>query len=215
MKWGKLYILLGDHYDRLLLDELDYYRGRYGIPHANCFRMEGGGIKGTGDNGHSPLGELDLSSKLIVLAHGSPDTIELMGRSYHPSELFQLLYACGLREAGLISFKVCYLGQGTFLETFKECAGRRSGVRLGWLSAYIDNACFMRPSDDAPESYRQVFRTGFRVGMQETNLCFDSHGTAAKFADAKRVKIIKGNAPAFPLLPSSRFPWDPFFMFRK
>lgn len=54
-----------------------------------------------------------------------------------------MLYANGLRAVGLITFKACNVGSGTFLEDFVAALNSR-GVTVGWAKGYKGSAATVR-----------------------------------------------------------------------
>ena len=50
-----------------------------------------------------------------------------------------MLYEGGLRAAGLITFKACDVGKGTFLDDFVAALAKK-GVILGWAKGYCGSS---------------------------------------------------------------------------
>ncbi|WP_039056493.1 hypothetical protein [Enterobacter sp. Bisph1] len=126
--------------------------------------------------------KLTLFSKLIIVAHGTHDTCGL----YFPGLLAVYLNYLGVRKVGLISFKVCSIGEGLFLETFAhECI--KYNIEFGWCLGYRGSV----------HSYRN--HLALCDSTMDNILRLVSFGQL-KLSDDQRVKVVRGAA----LLP------DPF-----
>src|SRR5262245_8283012 len=134
------------------------------------------------------LSASDLKTKILVCAHGYDDNVALMG----PAGLIAKMQSYGLKEAGLIAFKSCRAGKGTFLDDF--VAALPGNMRIGWVSGYLANTIMMKG------------RHGVAMATSETDmLLHEVFGT--KLSDSRRIKVVRGNQPNVlpPNGPSNRY----------
>jgi hypothetical protein len=183
-KWSKYFILNLSMNDRRTCQHAGWWSYRYRIPITRVFVLAGS----AGQSGHgasSPLAEVDLTSKLIIIGHGNPWAIERM----NAWQLAHKLYEFGLRRVGLISFKSCYLGGGSFLDDFARALDA-CGMRFGWLIGYRGPVWMM----DGPteQDHHEV------VGLED----FGLHKVGLKNPDHERIKLVRGNAAV--IIPGSR-----------
>src|SRR5262245_10003869 len=93
------------------------------------------------------LSRITVNDKLFIFAHGSPTHVG----PYTAADLAEKLARWGLRQAGLITFKCCYVGKANFLEFFvRECAPL--GIDVGWVKGYTgpaatDKKWFSKPKE--------------------------------------------------------------------
>jgi len=78
---------------------------------------------------------LTIQDKLFVFAHADEKEVGFT----HARMLASMLRANGLRAVGLITFKACNVGSGTFLEDFVAALSSR-GVTVGWAKGYNGSA---------------------------------------------------------------------------
>lgn len=204
MKWNNVYILICDNNEPVFFEMEKYHRESCWLPDYRCLRITGNRIVDSIGR-HASLCQLDLSSKLIVLAHGPSGSINLNGVPSPANVFFNLLSGSGLRSVGLISFKACSLGGEAFLDEFMRSVNATPGTQVGWVKGYIDGVGFQRPGPEMSDAIRKDFRTGYRVGNAEIKACYESNGSANKRSDFARIRIVKGNVDVYPLLPSSRY----------
>lgn len=180
MKWAKYYLLIIDN-DTQCMKNARYWINRYNIPIEN--------IASSLPTAGFPLayqdflGKLDLTGKLIIVGHGNslPPLLGGVIKRYSPVELVSFLRTnCGLREAGLVSFKACELGIGSFLYDFKEEMDMRS-ARFGGCVGY--------------KGIARTTEYGDAIGVLDflrKDVFFNVFG---KNSDSERVTIVKGNTP--------------------
>jgi hypothetical protein len=183
-KWSKYFILNLSMNDRQTSMHAGWWSYRYRIPITRFFVLAGS----AGRSGHgtsSPLSEVDLTSKLIIIGHGHPWAIEGMDHWQLAHKLFEF----GLRRVGLISFKSCYLGVDSFLDDFAAALNAR-GVRFGWLIGYRGPVWMM----DGPTArdHHEV------VGPED----FGLHKVGLKNSDHERIRLVRGNTEV--IIPGSR-----------
>ncbi|EEU9882924.1 hypothetical protein EZF51_004796, partial [Escherichia coli] len=116
--WSKVFLLVLDDRGAALRDTVKSYRKRYNIDSNKEVNIreviDNGGCTG------KELSDVTIDDKLIVIAHADArylraQKIGLMS----PFEFVELLSILGLKEAGIISFKCCYLGAQSYLEDIK------------------------------------------------------------------------------------------------
>ena len=91
------------------------------------------------------------ADKLYIFAHADPQEVGFA----HARLLASLLFANGLREAGLITFKACEVGLGNLLESFVDALVAK-GVVLGWVKAYNGSASTASYVDTTTGALAQV-----------------------------------------------------------
>jgi len=84
------------------------------------------------ENSLTPVTERD---KLFIFAHADDSEVGFAEAKH----LAGMLVAFGLRKVGLITFKACEVGSGTFLENFVAALERRA-VIIGWAKGYKGEA---------------------------------------------------------------------------
>jgi hypothetical protein len=194
MKWDGAVLLNCDPgSDRFIQEHAEELRGRYGVPPNRCFALyqykyAGGFPLYTQDCLADPV--CHHGTKLVILAHGTPmgDGVDGLGDARNTANV--LCDVLGLEKAGLIAFKGCSVGAGSFLDDLRDHVDNRAEV--GWYIGYKENVTVMGkyfgnfgglrshhyPADD--DCLTQVFRTiGQAFGYKES--------------DDTRVKVVKGN----------------------
>jgi hypothetical protein len=134
MNWDNLYLMKLSP-DWIINETASTYRRYYNVPKAQRFVPPGESTKRDRDWTRlrpNSLDGLTMEDKLMIVAHGS----ETMCDKWYPRDLADELRGWGLTEIGLITFKVCYIGRGTFLETFVKWAGSHSKIQVGWVKGY-------------------------------------------------------------------------------
>ncbi len=81
--------------------------------------------------GSDSLKEATLADKLIIVAHGAFNHVSGDG----PVTLARKLKGWGLKEIGLVSFHVCNIGTGEYLNGFARAA-EAQGIGIGFLKGY-------------------------------------------------------------------------------
>jgi len=183
-KWNKYFILNLTMNDGETCKHARWWSSRYHIPITRIFVLAGVGGR-SGGGAPSPLAEVDLSSKLIIIGHGHPRAIAGMDAS----QLAHKLHAFGLRRVGLISFKSCYLGAGPFLDEFAAALHGR-GTLFGWLIGYRGSVWMV----DGPTE-RDHHEA---VGLEDVEL----HKVGLKNSDYERIRLVRGNVRV--TIPGSR-----------
>jgi hypothetical protein len=133
-KYNDLYLIKLSP-DKIINESSTTYSKYYTIPQARRFVLPYESTKA--DTNWTHLGPQALSGvtandKLLIVAHASPTAVANM--TY--TALVNEMYAWGLREVGLIVFKCCNVGRGTFLESFAQHAFTRWDMKIGWLKGY-------------------------------------------------------------------------------
>jgi hypothetical protein len=192
MKWNDAAIIALDPRDPTVMRHAQAWRDRYSIPLDRCFAYSDTAVDGFRPLEAKSLSFAGLSTKLIVVCHGLERGLVVQGELVFAESMAGLLVAWGLRSVGLLSFKACLLGVGTFLNDV-EADLRRRRVEIGWLIGY-----------------RHEVRLG--LGRHEVADGADERLRVAtnwrgKQADEGRVKIVKGNVHVVPTSgPTKRFP---------
>lgn len=177
-KWDEYWILTLHRnpgwFDRLLgIDPIKEaalrYRRRCKVPATHCFYL-GDPVPGFGQLYAGSLAPVRLQDKLIVVSHGSPESIDTLDYS----KFGDLLRNAGLTQVGLLAIKACQVGKGNFLNNLSvSLAGT---VRIGWLVGYKHSVI---TRSGAHES------TGFLDTVLQV--------LGSKLSDNHRVSIQQGN----------------------
>lgn len=194
MKWNDVYILLlSDGQRPMEADAARLYKDRYYVPDDHCFSLQP--IAGFTPISSGCLGGSTMESKIIILSHGNQWIICVGPRplNYRDFALY-MQNDLGLRRAGLLSFKCCRLGEGTFLEAFRSILG---AMRIGYMIAYRYETMTRTFGDNVVH-----IATGPLDGMERIM----SSGRK-KRPDELRVKVVEGNHPTVSPVFSMRF-WD-------
>jgi len=141
------------------------------------------------------LQDVDGYSKLILVGHGSATTIA----KYTPEALAVFLYAHGLREAGLISFKSCKIGSSQFLYAFRDAICSK-GIKVGWLIGYKSSVSMHRARDTSLFTGHLISHPRLASGLSalraEPNDA-ELHDSGMKQSDADRILILQGNSERY------------------
>jgi hypothetical protein len=149
-----------------------------------------------------------IRDKIMVIAHGDPahvgetDKKDQTMIKYTAAKLAQKLKEWGLREAGLITFKCCEVGQANFLENFIAEATKR-GLKIGWVKGYTGSAMTLRKPKMKAVGWQPVFGKPTEYINTERKILGFKIGLPVK---GSRYKIVKGNA-AYDI-PNSRYLLD-------
>lgn len=196
MKWTTAAIVLLDPNDDVILRDATAWKQRYAIPDHLCFTAPlktGYSLKGYRPLTPGCLSFSDLETKIIVISHGLPTGIVINGRLSSARTVTDWLAQWGLGQVGLLTFRGCWLGAGTFLD---EMAARltKCGIAAGWLLGYkyaVSQVGFTAHECSGDADWRLRCRTKGR----------------SKFPDSERVKIVQGNCDVVPPTgPSRRYP---------
>lgn len=169
------------------------HKSRYRVSDDHCFSLQT--ISGFTPISSGCFSGSTMLSKIIILAHGTQQGI-LVGwemLNYMGFALYMQNYL-GLRQAGLLSFKCCFLGGETFLEEFGSVLG---AIRIGYMVAYRHVSITATFGNDVVST-----ASGDQDWLVRTN----SNGTD-KLLDAQRIKVVEGTHPTIPPAFSTRF-WD-------
>ncbi|MFX2611924.1 hypothetical protein [Enterobacter mori] len=196
MKWDKVaLVVIEDTDDVVIANDIKYYIDRYNIPshlivkinepiHRFIYDLRGGSLRGGLTTLTGVLaGHLTQFSKIIILAHGSePPDVRCAGLD--AILMSRILKVLGVSEVGLISFKSCHIGSGSYLDEFTTACASEN-IRFGWCLAYISDANRLLNFGRIFHFKRQT------VGHFDSLLYVFSCG-CGKLSDAYRVKVIKG-----------------------
>lgn len=187
MKWKNIYLIVFESKDDLSWRTSFSLHLRYNIPLCNIAifqKSDGHSLDLDKYNGF--LSHATLDSKIIILAHGTPDYIDAspLGDMY-PINFLDFLYnKMGLRYAGVISFKSCMLGSGFFLDKCKKnCDLLFDRLKVGWWKAYKGIAA----------THFSMNSCSFSSGEEDYYLRKES-GCRDKLTDESRIKLVRGNA---------------------
>ena len=198
MKWTDAAIVALDPTDPIVMRHARAWRDRYSIPMDRCFAYSNTAIDGFQPAEAHSLSFAGLSTKLIVVCHGLEQGLVVQRRLCFAESAAGLLVAWGLRSVGLISFKACLLGAGTFLNDV-EADLRRRQVQIGWLIGYRHAVRL------GAGRHEVAFYDDERIHVDERIRL--ATNWSAKQADEGRVKIVKGNVHVVPPAgPTKRFP---------
>ncbi|EFG6833426.1 TPA: hypothetical protein RXP34_003275 [Escherichia coli] len=187
MKWDNVYVLTFQSDDDLSWKTAFSLCLRYDIPLERIAVFQKKNIL---EKDKNFLSASTLQSKIIVLAHGTPDYIDCSPFGLmSPVQFLLFLYnELGLRCAGIISFKSCYLGSGFFLEKCSaNCELLFKDLKVGWWKAYKGVAA----------THFLFNSCSFSSGEDDYILRKKTEG-GEKLSDDFRVKIIRGNHDVSP-----------------
>ena len=172
-KWDQLYFLKY-HGDKIIDESAQMYADFFDqVPadHRLTNGDSGGGWKNV-DEVFFPFRKMKISDKLFIVSHGEANG-EIGNQD--GGTLAADLKQWGLKQVGLITFKCCNLGRGSFLELFvSECT--LHGITVGWVKGYTGAAI----------TYRGITGDPYEFVRGDHNI--------PKFGDA-RYKIVQGNHP--------------------
>ncbi|MFX2611788.1 hypothetical protein [Enterobacter mori] len=200
MKWNKvaLVVLTRNMDDTTVLEDKEYYIKRYQIPSnlvvtVNQVESQFKWAQGEVYVGRELAtmkgvlaGQLNKRSKIIVVAHGSPPP-KVMCARLDAILVSRLLRMLGVTEVGLISFKSCFTGLGSYLEEFTVSCTHEN-IRFGWCLAYI-NATGLTWTDVATGESKYFRRQLVGAHDLYTYLLSGGYG---KLPDSYRVRVVKG-----------------------
>ncbi|EMD3084762.1 hypothetical protein VQY72_002144 [Salmonella enterica] len=196
MKWSDIYILVFQSSNDLSWRTAFSLHQRYALPiEKMAIFCEGTDFYREQKKYTGFLSKSTVSSKIIILAHGTEDYIDAspFGKMY-PVELLSFLYdELGLLEAGLITFKSCNIGKGVFLEKCAQnCSLVFKDLKVGWWKGYTDICATHFISNSC----------SFSSGTEDYKIRA-SNSAENKLSDEIRLKFIKGNIAVNPLHCSS------------
>ncbi len=209
VKWGNLFLIKLCP-DNVINESAETYREWEKVPDNQKWadeestgwqRLENRCFKGQG------IPTPTLQDKIMIIAHGSTthvgtpaSAVETPGGSgYDAHELATWLAAWGIEEIGLLTFKCCYVGAGSFLEDFVRHLPKKK-LKVGWVKGYKG------PASTIKRSWWEVPVIGGVTGKPYESIGRDTGllstvGIPA-YAD-DRFKIVRGNAAMN--MPNSRF----------
>src|SRR5262249_39499596 len=138
VKWNRVFLLKLSK-DQKIQATADDYREWYQVPAGQKWAT-------SSDGGWQPLRQScfqeanipqpTFSDKVMIIAHGSQTIVgEEEGWGLTAAKLAFALAYWGITEIGLLTFKCCHVGEGSFLEDFvKACPPDK--LRVGWLKGY-------------------------------------------------------------------------------
>jgi hypothetical protein len=188
MKWEKYMLLLFDAADYDVRETANRWKRRYCIPDNMCFATPG--LENYTKFAPGCLRISDQDTKILVMCHGSADSLEIAGRPYKPQMVGSTLFHYGLRRAGLLALKGCELGKKSYLEDL-AAALRGHGVLVDWLVGYRD-------------WIRQLDLKHIGVGTLDSLVRNASRG-CCKLPDDYRIKVIQGHVGAAARAGSRRY----------
>lgn len=126
------------------------------------------------------FGGIELKDKLLIIAHGSPEKICV----YTPQVIAEKLFQFGLRKVGVVSFKACDIGSGSFLTEFLAALEAKK-VDVGWAKGYTGGTKTVHsyPGSKPSESVRN-----------KKLITADSSGQTSAQSTQVQVVLAKGNA---------------------
>ncbi|EHR8377115.1 hypothetical protein K5Z09_004566 [Escherichia coli] len=176
--WNKVYLLVLDDRGAPLRDCIRSYKRRYNIDNTSEVN-----IRNVIDNGGCTGNELSgvtINDKLIVISHSDSRYLRAQKLGFlSPFEFVELLYNLGLKEVGIISFKCCYLGAGSYLDDINN--ELFSDIKVGYMSAYKRSAVTIFGHEG--------------VGIIDSLVRLASGGLL-KLPDRWRVNFVRGNTQA-------------------
>jgi hypothetical protein len=189
MKWEQYVLLLLDPQDFALRQSALRWKRRYRIPDHLCFSV--GAAKGYATLHKKSLSLSNENTKILVICHGDSDNVGVQGVGYAAQPFATFLRYHGLRRAGLLALKGCYLGKAAFLDHL-AVGLQIHGCRVNWLIGYRGSAvqlpfCSHETVGDIDFWWRLITL---------------SH---SKLSDHHRVKVIPGWPGAAPLPGSQRY----------
>lgn len=214
MRWGRLFLIKLCP-DKVIHESAEVYRAWEQVPddrkwsdpvsdgwqelHRGCFRQAGIPVP-------------TLQDKLMIIAHGSLTHVGVEnsalespgGQGFDAQDLAVWLKQWGIEEIGLISFKCCYIGAGTFLEDFiRESANK---LRIGWVKGYKG------PASTIERKWYDVPVIGGSTGKPYESIKREDGGLLGQAGvplyGSDRFKIVPGHAAMN--MPGSRYLLDSF-----
>lgn len=189
MKWDEARILVfledSEEKDPPLVYCANALKRRYAIPDAKCFRFSEGHLPGFVFPNATSLSTMTSASKLFLIGHGRPNAFS----GVRATKLVEYLECFGLNQVGLIAFKACQLGAGTYMEEFVAVATGR--IEVGWCIGPKHTVSMVGTHDYAEweSNWSSMIPGVFRQWF--------------KPADELRVKIVRGNSSVLPPRGSS------------
>ncbi|MGG1944762.1 hypothetical protein AB1286_08125 [Trinickia sp. NRRL B-1857] len=194
MKWKQAAIIMLDPNDPVINKDCYAWKQRYAVPDERCFTLPH--ASGCKIRGFTPITEgclsfSDLSTKLIIVSHGTPGGISIGRKISNAATVSGWLERWGLQEAGLIAFRGCKLGAAGFLQDLATMiAVRRMGV--GWLIGYRHTA-------------QQWRGTWHEISGEHDARVREATGGYGKCPDSYRVRIVQGNRRVTPGVFTRRY----------
>ncbi len=212
MKWNEAAIVLLDPVDRTTRVSAAAWRDRYQIPPERSFSLpypSGGRLAGEVPPGFTALGPSSLSfsgleTKVMVVSHGVRAGLALSGVALNGGDVAALLAGYGLREAGLLAFKACWLGKSpsgclfwrrAFLDQLLTHLSRRD-IGVGWLIGYknVSRTHVVYIETPTVGLHAHAFEA---IGPADEALRSQSNGRL-KLGDDERVRVLRGNRCVVP-----------------
>jgi hypothetical protein len=141
-----------------------------------------------------------INDKLMIIAHGSPSHVGIASSSatetpgqegFDAENLARFLAQWGVTQIGLITFKACYIGAGTFLEDFVQAVPKFKWD-VGWVKGYKGPAITIkREWWDVPFLGGTTGKPYEKITREQPGLM--SYVGAPAYGD-DRLKIVRGNA---------------------
>ncbi|MFX2611915.1 hypothetical protein [Enterobacter mori] len=209
MKWDRVALIVLDDedtdspviHDPIIADDVRYYIERYNIPSHLVIRVNHPSlmslynwkamlVKGARAGQFGVLaGKIGGQSKIIIVGHSAPPP-RITCSGLDAVLMSRLLKLLGVTDTGLISFKSCHTGAGTYLEDFtKACA--HTNIRFGWCLAYTAMASLTWTDLDTGK--KKSF--GRQIIGEENDpdyLRFCATSGTEKAADEHRIRVIRG-----------------------
>lgn len=213
MKFDKLFLIKLSP-DEIIHASAEAYRDWYQVPDGRRWsnRDETGWGRLADDcvrNGGDVPTKRD---KLMVIAHGTKTFVgegACMKREDDPAGDFKLdpddlaraFMRWGIDQIGLVSFKCCSIGAGSFLKAFVRGA-EHYGLDVGWVKGYTASTRTVRKFPYVGKPYELVNKPDTLFGHDEI-LGIKVHSPI--FGD-DRIRILQGNRPM--TIPDSRYLLD-------
>jgi hypothetical protein len=210
VKWGKLFLIKLCP-DKVINESAETYRVWENVPDNQKWAdQEQTGWQGLENKCFKGKGipAPTLQDKMMIIAHGSPTHVGVPasaaetimdGSGYDANQLATWLANWGLEEIGLLTFKCCYVGTGSFLEDFVRHASKKK-LKVGWVKGYRGPAATMQRSWYDLPVIGGVRNQPYESIKRETGILST---VGVPFYTDERFKIVRGNAAMS--MPNSRF----------
>jgi hypothetical protein len=202
MKFDKLFLLKLSP-DEIIHASAEAYRDWYQVPEGRRWsnQDEAGWGKLLDDCVRKADEVPTKRDKLMVIAHGAKGFVGegpcMKGTDdpagdfkLDPDDLARGFKRWGIEKIGLVSFKCCSIGAGSFLASFVRGA-ELHGLEIGWVKGYTASVRTLRKFPVVGKPYELVNKPDTLFGCDEI-LGWNVHTPI--FGD-ERVRILRGNQP--------------------
>jgi hypothetical protein len=209
MRWGNLFLIKLSP-DKIINEAAEVYREWERVPDKQKWadpESKGWQVLYRRCFNEGDVPTPTIKDKVMIIAHGSTthvgtesSAVETPGGiGYDAHDLAVWLDAWGIKEIGLLTFKCCYIGAGTFLEDFVRSLAKKN-LKVGWVKGYKG------PASTIKRTWVDVPFLGGVVGKPYENISRDSGLLSSVGVPAygdERFKIVRGNASMN--IPNSRY----------